>query len=68
MTAPKCEALDAHFDIPCGAPATVVGSKNEQRAYLCSDDANRALEAGWTIGPTVSDVQSFLAGIDEDEQ
>ncbi len=55
-----CQALDAHFDLRCGAPATVTASKGDRSGYLCSEDANRALQDGWVIGPTVSDVRSFV--------
>jgi hypothetical protein len=61
-----CQALDAHFDIHCGAPATVTAFKGERSGYLCSDDANRAVQHGWVIGPSVSDVRSFIRGGDED--
>ncbi len=60
-----CQAIDEHFAIPCGAPATVVASSSEKAGYVCSDCANRAIEHGWTIGPTVEDARDFLAGTDE---
>ena len=62
---PICQATDEYFYLRCGEKATVVGSLGEQWGYLCSDCANRAIEHGWVIGPTVQDIDDFLSRLND---
>lgn len=57
----RCEAI-SDGGVPCHREAVIVGKRGDVQAYLCSDDANRAMAHGWTIGPTVSDMEAFIAG------